>query len=378
MSVRRIVYITGTRADFGLMRSTLLALDCSSAISLGVIVTGMHLAEKYGWTVKDVENSGLEIISRVPVDLEPETGKTMALATSKMLMEFTKILNDDQPDLILVLGDRGEMLAAAIAGLYLSIPVAHIHGGERSGTIDESMRHATSKLSHIHLVATEDASSRLISLGEAPDSVHVTGAPGLDGILELASYSRSALVDKFDIIYEQPICLLVFHPVVQESASAGAQTEIILEALSKIQGLQIIGILPNADSGSDLIRQQMEKKKYPRLRTYKNLSRKEFVSFMQIADVMVGNSSSGIIEAGSFGTPVINLGSRQQLRQRNSNVTDVELDRQAITSAVDTAIKNGKRPMQNVYGDGSAGRRIVDILQSVAIDARLLGKVLTY
>ena len=378
MRVRRIVYITGTRADFGLMRSTLLALDCSSAISLGVIVTGMHLAEKYGWTVKDVENSGLEIISRVPVDLEPETGKTMALAISTMLMEFTKILNDDRPDLILVLGDRGEMLAAAVAGLYLNIPVAHIHGGERSGTIDESIRHAISKLSHIHLVATEESSSRLISLGEACDRVHVTGAPGLDGIHELASYSRSSLVRKFDLIYGQTICLFVFHPVVQESASAGAQTEIILEALTKIAGLQIIGILPNADSGSELIRQQMDVEKYPSLHTYKNLSRKEFVSFMQIADVMVGNSSSGIIEAGSFGTPVVNIGSRQQLRQRNSNVTDVELDSDAITRVVDIAIKNGKGPMQNVYGDGSAGRRIVATLESIAIDDRLLDKVLTY
>ncbi|MDA9905501.1 UDP-N-acetylglucosamine 2-epimerase [Pseudomonadales bacterium] len=378
MSLRRIVYITGTRADFGLMRSTLISLNCSSAISLGVIVTGMHLAEKYGWTVKDVENSGLEIISRVPVDLEPETGETMALAISTMLMEFTKILNDDRPDLILVLGDRGEMLAAAVAGLYLSIPVAHIHGGERSGTIDESIRHALSKLSHIHLVATEESRSRLISLGETPDRVHVTGAPGLDGLNELASYSRASLVSKFDLIYEQAICLFVFHPVVQESASAGAQTEIILEALSKISGLQIIGILPNADSGSELIRQQMDVEKYPSLHTYKNLSREEFVSFMQIADVMVGNSSSGIIEAACFGTPVINLGSRQQLRQRNSNVTDVELDSDAITRVVDIAIKNGKRPMQNVYGDGSAGRRIVAILESIAIDDRLLDKVLTY
>ena len=379
MATRRIVYVTGTRADFGLMRSTLLSLNDSPLISLEVIVTGMHLSEKYGLTVKDIESSGLMIMSRVPVTLEPETGKTMALAMSAMLREFTAIFDDDRPDLILVLGDRGEMLAAAVAALYLSIPVAHIHGGERSGTIDESIRHAVSKLAHIHFVATEESRSRLIALGESPSSIYVTGAPGLDGIKELASYSRSSLVRKFDLIYEQAICLLVFHPVVQESASSGAQAEIVLEALSRISGLQIICVLPNADSGSELIRQQMDVKKYPSLHAYKNLTREEFVSFMRIADVMVGNSSSGIIEAASFGTPVINLGSRQQLRQRNSNVLDVGFDRQAIIRAVDMAIKQGKLlHMQNVYGEGSAGGTIVDILESLRIDSELLDKVITY
>jgi GDP/UDP-N,N'-diacetylbacillosamine 2-epimerase (hydrolysing) len=378
MPVRRIVYITGTRADFGLMRSTLLRLNQSPTLSLSMIVTGMHLSDKYGSTVQEVQSTGIEVVAYVPVSLVPETGATMSLALSVMIAEFTKVLDKVKPDLVIVLGDRGEMLAGALCCLHLGIPVAHIHGGERSGTIDESIRHAISKLSHIHLTSTTESRDRLISLGESPDSICVTGAPGLDGITELAYYSRHELACKFDLVEGQSICLLVFHPVVQESCSAGVQVKIILEALSRISELQVIGILPNSDSGSELIRQEMDTSKYPNLRKFKSLSRSEFVSFMQVADVMVGNSSSGIIEASSFGTPVINIGSRQQLRQRNNNVSDVELDCDAIFNMVNLVSKREKLSKENVYGDGSAGEKIQHLLENIPLNSGLLNKVLPY
>ncbi|MDA7844236.1 UDP-N-acetylglucosamine 2-epimerase [Gammaproteobacteria bacterium] len=375
---RRVIYITGTRADFGLMRSTLIRINKSSKLSLSLIVTGMHLSHKYGYTAQEIKSSGIEIIEQVPVNLEPETGKTMSLALSVMIAEFTKIFNKANPDIVIVLGDRGEMLAGALSCLHLGIPVAHIHGGERSGTIDESIRHAISKLSHIHLTSTLESKSRLISLGEVPANIHVTGAPGIEDIDELATFSRSELISKFSLIKDKPICLLVFHPVVQESSSAGIQVKIILEALSRKSELQIIGILPNSDSGSESIRQQMNVLKYPKLKTFTNLSRNEFLSFMREVDFMIGNSSSGIIESGSFGTPVINIGSRQKMRQRNTNVVDVKLDSDAIYEKINLALKDGKYSIKNIYGDGKTGKRIQQILEITPLNKELLNKVLTY
>ena len=378
MSDRSVIYITGTRADFGLMHSTLTQINKSSNLSLSLIVTGMHLSNKYGYTIEEIKSSGIEIAGQVPVNLEPETGKTMSLALSVMIAEFTKILNEAKPDIVIVLGDRGEMLAGAISCLHLGIPVAHIHGGERSGTIDESIRHAISKLSHIHLTSTLQSKSRLVSLGEVPANIHVTGAPGLEGIKEQASLSRSDLISKFSLIANTPICLLLFHPVVQESSSAGIQIKIILEALSRKSELQIIGILPNSDAGSEPIRQEMNASKNLKLQTYSNLSRNEFLSLMKEADFMIGNSSSGIIEAGSFGTPVINIGNRQKLRQRNINVVDVNLDSDEIYEKIEMVLNNGKHPAKNIYGDGNTGKRILNILETTPLNKELLNKVLTY
>ncbi len=378
MQDRSVIYITGTRADFGLMRSTLTQINKSSNLSLSLIVTGMHLSNKYGYTIEEIKSSGLEIIGQVPVNLEPETGKTMSLALSLMIAEFTKILNEANPDIVIVLGDRGEMLAGAISCLHLGIPVAHIHGGERSGTIDESIRHAISKLSHIHLTSTLESKSRLISLGELPANIHVTGAPGIEGIKEQASLSRSDLISKFSLIAEKPICLLLFHPVVQEFSSAGIQIKTILEALSRKSELQIIGILPNSDAGSEPIRQEMNASKNLKLQTFSNLSRNEFLSLMKEADFMIGNSSSGIIEAGSFGTPVINIGNRQKFRQRNINVVDVKLDSDEIYKKIEMVLTNGKHPTKNIYGDGKTGKRILQILETTPLNEELLNKVLTY
>lgn len=378
MPDRSVIYITGTRADFGLMHSTLTQIDKSCNLSLSLIVTGMHLSNKYGYTIEEIKSSGIEIIGQVPVDLEPETGKTMSLALSVMISGFTKILNEANPDIVIVLGDRGEMLAGAISCLHLGIPVAHIHGGERSGTIDESIRHAISKLSHIHLTSTLESKNRLISLGEIPANIHVTGAPGIDGIKEQATLSRSEIIFKFSLISERPICLLLFHPVVQESSSAGIQIKIILEALFRKSELQIIGILPNSDAGSEPIRQEMNAAKHSKLQTFSNLSRTEFLSLMKEADFMIGNSSSGIIEAGSFGTPVINIGNRQKLRQRNVNVVDVSLDSDAIYEEIEKVLIKRKHPVKNIYGDGNTGKRIVRVLETTPLNEELLNKVITY
>ena len=215
--LRRIAYITGTRADFGLMESTLQRIAADTEMHLDVIVTGMHLLTEHGMTIRDIEASGLHIAGVVPIVQGRATGTLMAQNIGRILEGLTGKLDHLRPDLVLLLGDRGEMLAGAIAALHLNIPVAHIHGGERSGTVDEPIRHAISKLAHFHFVATSASRERLVRLGEDPASIHVTGAPGLDGLQNLASHDRAALFASHGLDPARPTALLLYHPVVQES-----------------------------------------------------------------------------------------------------------------------------------------------------------------
>lgn len=375
---RRVAYITGTRADFGLMQSTLQAIHASPRLQLGVIVTGMHLDENLGGTVREVAAAGLKIIATVPVEPGTPTGALMARNIAAMLRGFVGALETYDPDCVLVLGDRGEMLAAAIAGGHMSIPVIHIHGGERSGTIDESVRHAISKLSHFHLVATEESRDRLIRMGEVPETIRVIGAPGLDGLEELASHSRPELHAKLGLATDAAVALLVYHPVLQEAEAAAKQAEIVLDALLS-SGMAIVALKPNSDAGSRGILDVLEAHAAAgRIKLVSHLSRDEYLSMLRHASILIGNSSSGIIEAASFGTPVVNVGSRQNFRQRNSNVIDVSADGSAIVSAIEEARKMGRQPIGNVYGDGRAGRRIVELLETLSLPGNLLSKVNGY
>jgi GDP/UDP-N,N'-diacetylbacillosamine 2-epimerase (hydrolysing) len=375
---RKICYITGTRADFGLMQSTLQAIQRAPQLDLSIIVTGMHLSERYGNTVHDIQAAGLPVTGRVEVGDEPATGATMACNIGKMIGGFVASLSEIKPDMALLLGDRGEMLAGAIAAIHLGIPIAHIHGGERSGTVDEPVRHAVSKLSHFHFTSTQDARDRLIRMGEQPDNIYVTGAPGLDGIEALNSGDRAKLMDSVGLDASRPVALMVYHPVLQEESAAGSGAEHIIDAL-RARDVQVMALKPNSDAGSQHIRRVLEaRESEPGIRVATHFPRDRFISWMAMADIMIGNSSAGIIEAGSFGTPVINIGTRQNLRERNQNVTDVPVDIDAIAAAVDRALAHGRYPAHNVYGDGQAAERIVSLLQSVILDSATMMKTNAY
>jgi GDP/UDP-N,N'-diacetylbacillosamine 2-epimerase (hydrolysing) len=375
---RKICYITGTRADFGLMHSTLVAIDRAEGLELAIVVTGMHLVEHYGRTVEDIEATKLPIAARIKVDVEPATGATMARNIGTMLTGFVDTLLTIKPDLVLLLGDRGEMLAGALAAIHLNIPVAHIHGGERSGTVDEPVRHAISKLAHFHFTATEDARNRLVRMGEQPDHVWVTGAPGLDGIESLATAGRTELVNEMGLDPDRPVALLVYHPVLQEEASAGDSTMSILDALRQ-QNVQVIALKPNSDAGSQRVREALEAcGSKTDVRVVTHFSRNRFVSWMAVVNLMVGNSSAGIIEAASFGTPVINVGSRQNLRERNLNVIDVPAERTAIEEAIVRSLASGRYKQGNVYGDGKTADRIVRLLKAAPLNAAVLAKTNAY
>ena len=382
ISARKIIYLSGTRADFGLMQSTLqllaLGVDSVNRVDISVAVTGMHLEPAFGCTVDAIRAAGLRICGEVPVNVTSRTPQSMSASIGECLQGLSALLSREQPDILVILGDRGEMLAGAIAALHLGIVCVHIHGGERSGTVDEPVRHAISKLSSYHLVATEQSRERLSRMGESPDRIHVIGAPGLDGIVEAAGLSFNECRMALDLPTLPAFVLAVFHPVVQQAGDAYAQTACLLAALIKI-GLPVVWLEPNSDAGSHEIHRALAEISMPAgSRRVKHLQRNLFCNAMKHCAVMVGNSSAGILEAASFGTPVINVGDRQRLRERSSNVCDVVGDTESIVWGLEQALLQGKSTCDNRYGDGLTGQRIANHLMILSLDRSVLEKFNTY
>ena len=377
---RRIAYLTGTRADFGLMEGTLKSLQRHGA-DVGLLVTGMHLSAQFGMTVNEVEGSGLPVVARIALNVDDRSQEAMAQAVGQAVTGVAAALAQLRPDLLLLLGDRGEMLAAAIAALHLGIPIAHLHGGERSGTVDEPMRHAITKLSHLHLVATEQSRERVVRMGEKPEHVFVVGAPSLDDVVHMTHGPREQVLLGLGLPNESHYALVLFHPVVQEMKQAQAQVEAVLDALRHevlARGMHVVWLAPNADAGSAAILAAMQGAAGPRVHVITHLPRLQYLDALAQAQVLVGNSSSGIIEAASLGTPVVNIGNRQQLRQRNANTLDCAADAQAIRREIARALDGGRFPPSNVYGDGQSGERIAQLLAAIALPASLLDKSNAY
>lgn len=379
--MKKILYISGTRADYGLMKRSLLAIQKSHQLKLKVLATGMHLMESRGYTLAEIHADGFEVVQLQAI-FEDDTRAAMANFVAEAMKGMVGIFEMEKPDLILLLGDRGEMLAAASAALYLGIAVAHIHGGEVSSTVDEAVRHAITKLAQIHFPATEDSARRIIRMGEAPSRVFITGAPGLDGIDE-GLPERGDLFNELNFDPKLPLALLIQHPVSEEVREAPAQIEASLQALLS-RNLQTVVVYPNADAGGkrmiDIIRQYEGQEL---IRTFSSLERRTFLSLMKHASVMVGNSSAGIIEAPSFQTPVVNIGERQSGRLRGANVIDVGSSREDILGGIDKALADkyfraSLKGSVNPYGDGKAAERIVSYLIDLKIDSDLLQKQIEY
>ncbi len=375
---RKICYLTGSRADFGLMLKTLQAIDASPGCTLSVIVTGMHLSERFGLTVREIEEAGFNISARIPVAIEQGTGAAMARNLAKTLDGCVTAIESAKPDIFVVLGDRGEMLAGTIAAIHLNTPVVHIHGGERSGTVDEPVRHAISKLAHFHFVSTQGARERLERMGERSDHIFVTGAPGLDGLQELVGRDRASLCASADFDPAKPVALFVYHPVLQEVDNAESEASSLLQACIDLK-LQVIGLMPNSDAGHEKVRSLLKVyAQHPHIRVIDHLPRAEFVSWMAVCDVMIGNSSSGIIEAATFGTPVLNVGTRQNLRERNANVVDVQIGSADIRQSITDMLKRGRSRANNIYGQGNTAEKIAGLLDTIELSPATLCKANVY
>lgn len=375
---RRVIYLTGTRADFGLMRSTLLRIAGTPGLALQVLVTGMHLSQAHGMTVREIRESGLPVCAEVPLDMHTRTGESMAQGIAACLHGVTDALAREKPDVLVLLGDRGEMLAGAIAALHLGIPAVHIHGGERSGSVDEPVRHAITKLSCYHLVATGDASRRLAAMGEEPQRIHVTGAPGLDGLAELGGMARAECLAALGLAPDARFILASFHPVVQQAADSLAQARALRQALQQA-ALPVVWVEPNADAGAHGVLQALDESPLPAgWCRIAHLPRPLFVAALRHAELLVGNSSAGIIEASTFGTPVVNVGDRQRLRERSTNVVDVAPTTAALQAGVGRALGLRHTPCDNPYGDGKAGERIAALLSSLPLGPAVLEKINTY
>lgn len=371
---RRLTYVTGTRADFGLMLPTLRRLAETPGLSLDLIVTGMHLSDRFGRTEREIEESGLAIAARIPLPIDDDSGEGMARCAGRMAEAMAAQVAERRPDALIVLGDRSEMLAAALPAMLAGIPIVHFCGGERSGTVDESMRHALSKIAHVHMVANEDAERRLAAMGEEPWRIHRVGTPGLVGIAALARVPRAELAARYGFDPDRPFALMLFHPVVQDAALAGEQVSALLGALD----MQAVCLLPNADHGTGRIRAAIQAAGGA-LSVVEHMPRVDYMSALSEAALLIGNSSSGIIEAASLGTPVVNIGDRQQGRARNANTFDAEPEREAIAAAIARALAWPRDDRANVYGDGRTDVRAAEILAGIDLaDPALLKKRMTY
>jgi GDP/UDP-N,N'-diacetylbacillosamine 2-epimerase (hydrolysing) len=382
--MRDVCVLTGTRAEYGLLKPVMNAIREHSNLELSLIVTGMHLSEEFGYSVDEIITDGFEITERVEMNPEEDTGFSMAQSVGRGIMGISDALRKIKPDILLVLGDRIESLAGVIASAYMNIPVAHIHGGDSAGAgLDESVRHAITKFAHIHFPVTEKSAERILKMGENDWRVYIVGAPCLDTILNTKFLTREEVEKKFDLDLTKPAILLVQHSVTTEPEKAEQQ---ILETLNAIKELkyQTIAICPNSDAGGRSIIKQIKEygSNHLFIKHYKNLSQSEYLSLLKYVSVMIGNSSSGIIESSSFKLPVVNIGTRQEGRERANNVIDVDYDKDEIKNAIMKALSNEfkekLRYCRNPYGDGKAGKIVADMLAEIKIDNRLLQKKLIY
>ena len=363
---RRICIITGTRAEYGLLHRLMREIQEDPGIDLQIIATGMHLSPEFGLTYEQIEEDGFVIDETVEMLLSSDTPVGIAKSMGVGTIGFADALNRLDPNIVVLLGDRFEILAAAQAAMVARIPIAHVGGGEATeGAVDESIRHAVSKMSHYHFVATEIFRKRVIQLGEAPDRVFDVGALGLDYLYRISPLGRDAFEQSIDFQLGDPTFLITYHPATLQSASPVTSLEELLQALGASPKARFIFTKSNADAAGRAINHRIEDfvDAHPdQACVFTSLGQHRYVSALHHVDVVLGNSSSGIIEAPAIPVPTVNVGTRQQGRLRVSSIIDCEEDANAIAEAIETALSSSfRRKIEDVtspYGDGRAVPRI--------------------
>jgi len=374
---RRIGVVTTSRADYSHLYWPLRELATHPGVELGVFALGPHLAPEFGSTVQEIERDGFPIKARIECLLSSDTDTGMAKTIGLAMLGLADALTAWRPDLLLLIADRYEMLAPASAALALRIPVAHIEGGEVSqGAIDDQVRNALTKLAHVHFTSTETARRRVIAMGEEPWRVHRAGAPSLDHLKRSALLDRAALEKRLGVRLAKPTTLAAWHPVTI-LRDTNAEADALFAALERVQG-QLIFVYPNADAGGFALieRTRALAEVRPETHVFVNLDAVTYWSLLGQVDAMVGNSSSGIMEAASFALPVVNVGMRQQGRERARNTLDAPADTAAIVAALEQALRPEFRAeltgMANPYGNGTAAATIAHVLTTVPLEGLLI------
>ena len=363
------------------MRSALKRIQATKGLDLAIVATGMHLSPEFGSTINQIERDGFDIPARIPCLRPEDTGSGMLRSFSKFLDRLVGTLEDLKPNILLLLGDRWEMRAGAMAGSYMNIPVTHVHGGEVTGSVDEPNRHAITRFAHIHLVATREHARVLRKIGEQSNRIHVVGAPGLDDIVSHNYAPADFVASEYSIDRDDPHVLLVQHPVVTESHLAGAQIKKTLDAIVRLH-LPTTAIYPNADAGGREMIKVMKTyvRRHPFIRSYRSIPREEYLGLMALSSVIVGNSSSGIIETASFGLPAVNIGTRQFGRIQPRNVLNAGYNAREIAKAIKLTFsgtfRSRLRRLGNPYGDGHTAARMVKVLADLRATPDLLQKKL--
>lgn len=378
---RKVCIFVGSRANYSSIKSVMRAVQQHPDLRLQLIVGASALLDRFGAVVDVIEADGFTTDARVTMIVEGETPATMAKSTGLGLLELPTIFEQLRPDVVVSVGDRFETMSTAIAAAYMNIPVAHTMGGEISGTIDESIRHAVTKLSHVHFPANTAAADRIVRMGEPPDTVHVVGCPRIDLVAEIAHGTngdphRDLLTRDgvgADIDTSKPFLLVNQHPVTTEYGQGKAQIRETLEALDELR-MPTIMLWPNVDAGSEDIATGMrtfrEKRRPEYIRFYKNFPIETYIRLMLSCACVVGNSSAPIREGAFLGVPAVNIGTRQTGRDRGKNVVDVDYDRRQIIAAIRRQLAHGRYPSDHLYGDGGAGARVADVLARVPLQVQ--------
>jgi len=392
MSQRIIAVFTGNRAEYGLQFPILKAIDAHPDLDYRLIASGAHLDAHFGRTLAEIKNDGFTVHAEVEIDMKADNLDATAQAIGSGVMSMGQALSQIRPDMLVVYADRFEGFAAVIAGTQMNVPTAHIEGGDltEGGALDDSVRHAMTKLSHLHFTTNAQATNRILAMGEESWRVHTVGFPAIDLIADGYFANAEELVSRFNIDVERPIVVFTQHSVTTEFDQARRQIEPVLDALRQIgaEGIQVIATYPNNDAGGRAIIEALEslaRENRPGLQLHQSLGRYNYHGFLALARdqyakiACVGNSSSGIKETPAFCCPAVNIGSRQEGRLRADNVIDAGYDCKTIVDAIsrcfnDESFRKRCHSCDNPYGIGSAGPNIANILSTVALDTKLLRK----
>jgi UDP-hydrolysing UDP-N-acetyl-D-glucosamine 2-epimerase len=375
---RNICFVTGSRADFGLLIWPMRAIQHTKGLKLQLIATGMHLSPEFGYTIANIRDEGFDVDDAIETLLSSDSGVGVAKSVGLGVIGFADAFARLKPDLVVVLGDRYEMLAAAQAAMFMRLPMAHLYGGDvTEGVVDESTRHAISKMSHLHFTSNKDSTRRLMQLGEHPSRIHTIGSPGIDAIKRLKLMDRETVGREVGMALGARNMLVTFHPLTIEAGQSVNALNELFAALSSLDPeFRLFFTLSNADAEGRALNSHIEAFvcRRPNTIAVASLGQLRYISLMNQVEVVVGNSSSGVLEAPSLNVPTVDIGDRQKGRERASSVFNSPPERKAILNAISKALIRGRQPTVNPFGDGESSKRFADAIAAIPNFRDLLRK----